>query len=76
MSGKHISIILVSLFILLAVIFLNILFTGDTAFRIELFKEAAKTILQLLLLGLLGAFACFLLTECPTVVVLATQECT
>jgi hypothetical protein len=37
--------------------------TGDTAFRMELFKEAARTILQLLLIGMLGAFASFLFTE-------------
>lgn len=48
---------------ILAVIFLYILSTGDTAFRIELLKEAAKTILQLLLVGMLGAFASFLFTE-------------
>ena len=53
MSGKHISIILVSIFILLAVIFLNILFTGDTAFRIELLKEAAQTIHQLILISMM-----------------------
>jgi hypothetical protein len=63
MSGKRVSVILVSISIILAAIFLYILFTGDITFRIELLKEAAKTILQLLLLGLLGAFASFLFTE-------------
>ncbi|HEX5838895.1 MAG TPA: hypothetical protein VFY26_13760 [Anaerolineales bacterium] len=63
MSGKQVSIILVSISFILAVLFLFLLSTGDTAFRVELLKEAARTILQLLLVGMLGAFATFLFTE-------------
>jgi hypothetical protein len=63
MSGKRIFFILISISVVLVAVFLSILFTGDAAFRMELWKEAAKTIPQLLLIGLLGAFASFLFTE-------------
>ena len=63
MSGKQLTIILTIFSIILVGVLVLFYLAGDEVFRIELLKEVANTVLQLLLIGILGAIATFLLDQ-------------
>ncbi len=66
MSGSRVLLILVAIVGVLAVAFILILVSGDSALQTELWKEAAKTILELVLIGVIGTYATFLFNQYAT----------
>jgi len=63
MSGRRVLLILLTIVCLSAGLFLIIFLKGDATVQAELLKQAGSTLLQLVLLGTLGAYAKYLLDQ-------------